>query len=377
VFKTLLALSIMILATACSLQDGNKDKDNASVPGCTEDCDGDQVAAPTPALNADPAPTPDASQPPTPATQCDEDADCANGEECVSHFCVPQGIVPVEPECDEDSDCASGCECQGGECVPEGTPGDETAPVITNVTVTNITQTSVTVNWTTNEAAHENHVAYLMVVGDTQLQVGFTVDDEFRTTHSTTLMRLSPATDYSFYVLSKDAAGNQGQSENYAFKTAYATGPVRSDGANRLLLNRDLVNQSECVDVKGNLPGTNWSATSIDLVPSEVVNGTWVALNVSSASNGVNYTFSYRDIACDRSVVQGYVNLAPSYLKTVSPEDLKFVGCTWFDGSKEIVPADQNQDGKITDVDYYCNLRFTKDANGIPVGTGNMSAYAQ
>lgn len=53
--------------------------------------------------------------------ECESDAQCKPGFECVEFACVQQ------PECRLDSDCGEGQRCRGGQCVPECTSDRECA----------------------------------------------------------------------------------------------------------------------------------------------------------------------------------------------------------------------------------------------------------
>ena len=97
-------------------------------------------------------------------------------------------------------------------------PADTTGPTISVVDASLVSTTSATIGWTTNEAA------------DTQVEYGATTSYGSRTTlaallttnHAATLASLTAGTTYHYRVLSRDAAGNLGTSQDMTFTTAAA-----------------------------------------------------------------------------------------------------------------------------------------------------------
>lgn len=53
-------------------------------------------------------------------TYCCSDADCPEGDACLSGVCTP----PPPPECTSDDDCGDGKACHDGTCVCDGDPDD-------------------------------------------------------------------------------------------------------------------------------------------------------------------------------------------------------------------------------------------------------------
>ena len=95
---------------------------------------------------------------------------------------------------------------------------DTTPPIISGVASANVTNKGATIAWTTNEAS-DSQVDY----GTTASYGASTALSGLRvTSHSMTLMGLSPSTTYHYRVKSKDAAGNLGISADYVFTTAAA-----------------------------------------------------------------------------------------------------------------------------------------------------------
>ena len=83
---------------------------------------------------------------------------------------------------------------------------DQTAPTITNMAVTNLNTTSATITWTTDELAdssvgYSTDQSYLPEYGNASMV----------TSHSITLIGLSPATSYYIRAKSRDAFANLGQ----------------------------------------------------------------------------------------------------------------------------------------------------------------------
>ncbi len=116
---------------------------------------------------------------------------------------------------------------------------DEFPPEFDNIRLSSLSHNSVTVNWQTDEPA-TSQVAY----GQTDEYGSLSnKDTSLVTSHSVTLTGLSPDTGYHYQVLSEDAHGNSGQSDDGTFLTAVAppSNPgnqtVQSGGGSSGLLN--------------------------------------------------------------------------------------------------------------------------------------------
>lgn len=97
-------------------------------------------------------------------------------------------------------------------------PTDQTAPVISAVTVTRVGTSSATITWTTDDAS-DSRVQY----GETTAYGVYT--DRVTTpvtSHSATITGLFPDTTYNFTVQSRDSAGNTAISVNHTFHTQTA-----------------------------------------------------------------------------------------------------------------------------------------------------------
>jgi len=111
---------------------------------------------------------------------------------------------------------------------------DQTKPVISEITVATITNTSATIAWTTDEAA--DSMVYFGITtayaeAGSPKSASALVKD-----HSITLNNLTEKTTYHFLVRTKDAYGNQTDSEDFTFTTADLTPPVISGIATSTVL---------------------------------------------------------------------------------------------------------------------------------------------
>jgi hypothetical protein len=105
-----------------------------------------------------------------------------------------------------------------------GGGGDTTAPVISNTAASGVSSSGATIAWTTNEAS-DSQVEY----GPTTAYGSSTSrDPALVTAHAVTLTGLSQATLYHVRVHSRDAAGNQATSPDFAFTTTDGTAPTVS-----------------------------------------------------------------------------------------------------------------------------------------------------
>ncbi len=104
---------------------------------------------------------------------------------------------------------------------------DNSAPVITNITVADVQSTTATITWTTDELS-DSRVDF-SISPATTFDVGQAVSS-FVTSHSVTLRNLTPNTTYLFRVKSNDPLGNATTKDNdgagYNFTTV--SGPVVS-----------------------------------------------------------------------------------------------------------------------------------------------------
>jgi hypothetical protein len=103
-------------------------------------------------------------------------------------------------------------------------PADSTAPTISSVSIGEATSTSITISWSTNEDA-DSYIEYSSSTNLYNLSQG---KPTMTTSHSVTLVGLSPSTEYYFRVKSADPSGNTAYDDNsgagYTFVTA--SGPT-------------------------------------------------------------------------------------------------------------------------------------------------------
>ena len=106
--------------------------------------------------------------------------------------------------------------------VSNGEIVDHTPPVITAVASSAITSTSATITWTTNKAS-SSYVRFgtTDALGSLQGNDGVNASSaNYVTSHTVTLVGLTPSTQYSFKAMSIDPSGNIGQSTIATFMTA-------------------------------------------------------------------------------------------------------------------------------------------------------------
>jgi type VI protein secretion system component Hcp len=88
-------------------------------------------------------------------------------------------------------------------------------PVLSAITASGITHVSATISWTTDELS-DSQVAY----GTGEYSIASPLDTNMVTSHVFVLEGLTPKTQYSYRVISRDAAGNLGVSDYFTFATA-------------------------------------------------------------------------------------------------------------------------------------------------------------
>jgi phosphodiesterase/alkaline phosphatase D-like protein len=108
----------------------------------------------------------------------------------------------------------------------EKTPKDTTAPTISGVTISTTSSFSATIIWETDESATSKVEYALSPEYGLSSAVGGLV-----TSHSVTLANLVSAKTYHYRVISKDASGNESQSDDYTFMVCGTTKPSVSNVA--------------------------------------------------------------------------------------------------------------------------------------------------
>lgn len=113
----------------------------------------------------------------------------------------------------------------GGEEVEEV---DVTPPVISQVSVSEITETTAIITWATDEPADSVVYYVRRIHPPAHLYVS---DENLVTSHSISLSELATGATYNYWVRSKDASGNEVESEVMSFTTLEpdTTAPVISD----------------------------------------------------------------------------------------------------------------------------------------------------
>jgi Leucine-rich repeat (LRR) protein len=94
--------------------------------------------------------------------------------------------------------------------------GDETPPVISDVSASNITETGATITWTTDEPA-TSQVEYGLTTGYSSSTL---LDATLVTSHSVSLSGLDAGTEYHYRVKSEDASENEAVSADATFTTS-------------------------------------------------------------------------------------------------------------------------------------------------------------
>jgi hypothetical protein len=172
---------------------------------------------------------------------------------------------------------------------------DTVAPVIMSVAASNVTAQTAIVSWVTNEFA-DSQVEY----GLTTAYGSFSERDPSRvTSHSRTLVGLSPGTVYSYRALSRDAVGNLAVSDDATFTTSIPdttppsvaiTAPSAGStvSGSTVAVMADAADDAGIASVQFMIDGVNLG--SADAVPPYSIN--W---NSTTASNGV-HTISARAV---------------------------------------------------------------------------------
>ncbi|HET6994398.1 MAG TPA: fibronectin type III domain-containing protein, partial [Chitinophagaceae bacterium] len=163
-------------------------------------------------------------------------------------------------------------------------PPDTQAPTApSNVTASNIAQNSLTLSWT----ASTDNVA---VTGYDIYQNGVKVNTSLVTTTSYTANGLSALTDYDFYVVAKDAAGNTSAASNTASVTTPDTqAPSAPTGlsASNIAATSLTLNWNASTD-NTNVAGYDVYQNSIKINSAPVTTTTF---NVTGLTQGTSYSF--------------------------------------------------------------------------------------
>ncbi|MCP4221081.1 MAG: hypothetical protein GY765_41005, partial [bacterium] len=146
---------------------------------------------------------------------------------------------------------------------------DITAPIITNVQTDNLTDISASFTWLTNEAA-DSEVQYGLTTayGSVQTDAALVMD------HSITLNGLTPGATYHYKIVSRDAAGNIGETADSTFTTFLEPPPVvycDSSGNSQADEYIGEVQIGTLVNTSGSSPYTDFTAIIGEFTPGEVL----------------------------------------------------------------------------------------------------------
>jgi Leucine-rich repeat (LRR) protein len=98
--------------------------------------------------------------------------------------------------------------------------GDETPPVISDISVIGVTETRATITWTTDEPADRQVMYSTMPLYSSVVQPTLTpLDANLVISHNVITSGVSANASYYYMVISKDASGNEAVSGEYTFTT--------------------------------------------------------------------------------------------------------------------------------------------------------------
>lgn len=161
---------------------------------------------------------------------------------------------------------------------------------------------------------------------------------------------------------SPDAGGSGGDGGSAdAGSTPTSAAPLRTPSANHLEFASVYVGGSACGEVRGNMPGMNWSA---GLAANDTNSDGYLELTFGSIAAGT-YEVSYLALACGTGAPGSWANFGSSAtLLGMSPAARAFVNCTWWNPVTE-----------TTSPGGSCNLRLAVAAGGVITAAGNMQNY--
>jgi len=128
-------------------------------------------------------------------------------------------------------------------------PNDVTAPVISNVQIGEPQTTGITITWTTDEDA-DSYIGYSQATTTYSLEQG---SPTMTTSHSVTLVGLTPNTTYYFQVKSKDPSGNQQIDNNSGQGYQFTTSASSSDPP--------VISAIQITDVGSNTATITWTTS--------------------------------------------------------------------------------------------------------------------
>lgn len=192
-------------------------------------------------------------------------------------------------------------------------------PVISDVTVTDITENSVKINWTTDQITGGS-VAY----GKTTLYGTVVSDSIEETTHSITLVNLSPATTYHFRVNAASANGTSTVSNDVTFKTKGNIDITISSTAEGAII------KGNSVIISGSIVNTSNAETGVTVngIAAAFINNQFVVndlpLNegqntITVTATDVNGTTVSKTITVNVTIPENYINLSAYPESGVAP----------------------------------------------------------
>lgn len=258
--------------------------------------------------------------------------------------------------------------------VEEPVSVDNTAPLISGLSVQATGKTGAVIAWTTDEAA-TTQVEYALVASEVSATIP---DTNLVTSHTVTLSGLTAGTTYSFRVKSKDASGNEAVSQDYTLvtsNTATLVGGVISGDATWTRLDSPYF-ITNTVEVPAGVTLTIEPGTSVVMSGGDdymfVVHGKVVARGIPGSiitfDGGMRSFFSCEDAGPDASVELDYCIIKNG------ARLIDFVRCFYL-GHSEITNFTEYSDisfGPIQDV--YIEFNKFTDAAGFVTG-GGSSVY--
>ncbi|NOV01333.1 fibronectin type III domain-containing protein [Paenibacillus planticolens] len=156
--------------------------------------------------------------------------------------------------------------------IPEPEPDITPPDNVTNLTVTNLTATSLTLHW--NASASDDCVGYDIFRGPTQIT---SVTGRMDTTYN--VSGLTQATQYTFTVKAKDAAGNISSGTSTTVTTASSADTTPPENVTNLTTAN--ITQTSLT--------LNWAASvSSDVASYDIYNGSTFLANVTATTYNVN-----------------------------------------------------------------------------------------
>ena len=206
-----------------------------------------------------------------------------------------------------------------GEIAVINVPLTPSPPTINNITVTDITENSAKINWTTDQLTADS-VQY----GKTTAYGGIISDSIEETSHSITLVNLSPATTYHFRVNATSANGTSIVSNDVTFKTKGHIDITINSTAEGAIIN------GNSIIITGSIVNTDNVETGVTVngIAAAFINNQFVVNNVplSQGTNtitvmatDVNGTTVSKSITVNATIPENYIKLSAYPESGVAP----------------------------------------------------------